>query len=79
MKQNLNEMEQKALDAATPCIEQAYTTDEITSVVASELKISINAAKGYLGQLTLKGWINKGTYYEGIGKYRRKITQFELL
>lgn len=76
---NLNELETKALEAAKPGIEQAYTTDEITEMVAESLGISINSAKGYLGQLCLKGYLGKGYYYDGTGRNRRKITQFELM
>ena len=79
MKKLLNEMETKALQSVSEDIEMAYTTDEITANVASALNISLNAAKGYIGQLTAKGYINKCSYFDGIGRSRRKITQFELI
>lgn len=78
-KQPLNEMESRALKSVSEDIEMAYTTDEITANVAQALSISLNAAKGYIGQLTVKGYIQKGSYFDGIGRYKRKITQFELL
>ncbi len=70
----LNEMEQKALAIATECAEMAYTTDEITGCVAGGLKISKNAAKGYLGQLCEKGYMEKcETFVNG-----KKYFQFDI-
>ncbi len=79
MKPALNDNEMKAFEVVKTDSEMAYTTDEITANVAHVLGISVNAAKGYIGQLTQKGYINKGSYFDGIGRNRRKITQFEIL
>lgn len=78
-KQALNENETKALKIVTEESEMAYTADEITQDVSISLGISLNAAKGYLGQLTMKGYIQKCSYYEGLGRNRTKVTQFEIL
>lgn len=58
-RKSLNELEQKALAIATELSEMAYTTDEITAEIAFRLKISKNAAKGYVGQLCEKGYMEK--------------------
>jgi predicted ArsR family transcriptional regulator len=78
-KKPLNVNESNALKIVVDCIEQAYTTDEITHCVAYQLGISQNAAKGYLGQLTEKNYIKKSSYIDGIGRNKKTLHQFEVL
>lgn len=59
MKQELTSKETIALAAATKGIEMAYMTEEIVDMVAEELNVSFNSAKGYIGKLTQKGYIVK--------------------
>lgn len=67
-KQSLNKKETEALQEAVECIDMAYTTDEVTKCVAGRLKCSIESAKGYLGILCKKGYIQKERYKDmGIG------------
>jgi len=75
-KQALNENEKKALNEVMECSDMAMQVDEITKCVAGVLEISINSAKGYLSQLTQKGYIKHVEYRDShIGK----IQQFEIL
>lgn len=75
-KAPLTDMEQKALDCMIPCCDQALFAKEIVKEVSIDLKCSINQAKGYIGSLCNKGYVQADKYRDNnIGL----VEQFSIL